>query len=104
MTIRRSWRDGRVDRVVTRIPIDQACAAQARRRAARWHAWLKDSKCTLQDRKNFERWYSDVANAAAYDALCHELAAAGDVAEGTAALLCALSLPVRQPRFEANDC
>jgi len=57
----------------------RAVAEQARRRAARWHAWLKSPECTFQDRENFERWCSDAANAAAYVGLCSELAnEAGD--------------------------
>jgi ferric-dicitrate binding protein FerR (iron transport regulator) len=48
--------------------------AQALRRAARWHAWLKSPQCTNQDLENFERWCSDTKNAAAYVALCGDLA------------------------------
>jgi ferric-dicitrate binding protein FerR (iron transport regulator) len=47
--------------------------AQALRRAARWHAWLKSPECTFQDLENFERWCSDAKNAAAYVALCSDL-------------------------------
>jgi len=48
--------------------------AQALRRAARWHAWLTRPHCTFQDRENFERWCTDETNAAAYVALCRNLA------------------------------
>lgn len=54
---------------------DESYAEQTRRRAARWHAWLKSPQCTFQDRENFERWCADVSNAAAYVALCGDLAA-----------------------------
>jgi ferric-dicitrate binding protein FerR (iron transport regulator) len=47
--------------------------AQALRRAARWHAWLKSPECTFQDLENFERWCRDSKNAAAYVALCGDL-------------------------------
>lgn len=53
---------------------DPGYAEQTRRRAARWHAWLKSPQCTLQDRENFERWCTDPVNAAAYVALCGGLA------------------------------
>jgi hypothetical protein len=53
----------------------------ARRRAARWHRWLKSPQCTLQDRENFERWCSDATNAAAYVALCGDLAVGPELAE-----------------------
>jgi ferric-dicitrate binding protein FerR (iron transport regulator) len=55
-------------------PADAGYAEQTRRRAARWHAWLKSPECTLQDRENFERWCTDPVNAAAYVALCGGLA------------------------------
>jgi hypothetical protein len=106
MTDRRSWRGGRVYRAVTAIAVDETSAEQARRRAARWHAWLKNSECTFQDRENFERWCRDATNAAAYDALCRELAAGVGRAEG-AALLCARrsrASPVNHPRLEPNEC
>jgi ferric-dicitrate binding protein FerR (iron transport regulator) len=56
---------------------------QARRRAARWHAWLKSPECTSQDRENFERWCSDATNAAAYVALCSDLAMDPELAAGS---------------------
>jgi ferric-dicitrate binding protein FerR (iron transport regulator) len=70
---------------------DAGYAEQTRRRAARWHAWLKSPECTLQDRENFERWCSDPVNAAAYVALCGGLAWAPELAsdfadDGTLAL------------------
>ena len=67
--------DGTLYRSATELTLDESYAEQARRRAARWHAWLKSPECTFQDRENFERWCSDVANAAAYVALCGDLAA-----------------------------
>jgi ferric-dicitrate binding protein FerR (iron transport regulator) len=59
---------------------DSTYAEQTRRRAARWHAWLKSPECTLQDRENFERWCTDPMNAAAYVALCGGLAWAPELA------------------------
>ncbi len=59
--------------------VDESYADQARRRAARWHAWLKSPQCTFQDRENFERWCADVTNASAYVALCGDLAAVPDL-------------------------
>jgi ferric-dicitrate binding protein FerR (iron transport regulator) len=59
---------------------DASYTDQTRRRAARWHAWLKSPECTLQDRENFERWCSDPANAAAYVTLCGGLAWAPELA------------------------
>ena len=67
-------RDDCAYRAVTELAVDANSAEQARRRAARWHAWLKSPECTLQDRENFERWCSDSKNAAAYLALCGHLA------------------------------
>jgi ferric-dicitrate binding protein FerR (iron transport regulator) len=69
-------------RAVTELAVDEDCAAQARRRAARWHAWLSSPNCTLQDRENFERWCSDATNATAYRALMRELEAGTDFASG----------------------
>jgi hypothetical protein len=63
---------------------DASYAEQTRRRAARWHAWLKSSECTLQDRENFERWCADPVNAAAYVALCGGLAWAPELADDCA--------------------
>jgi hypothetical protein len=60
---------------------DSSYAEHTRRRAARWHAWLKSSECTLQDRENFERWCTDPVNAAAYVALCGSLAFAPELAD-----------------------
>jgi ferric-dicitrate binding protein FerR (iron transport regulator) len=76
-----SMTDRRIDaevcrfRAATDLAPDEDCAAQARRRAARWYAWLTSPDCTLQDRENFERWCSDPTNAAAYAALMRELEA-----------------------------
>ena len=61
--------------------IEERIAAHARRRAARWHRWLKSPQCTLQDRENFERWCSDPVNAAAYVALCGDLALGPELAD-----------------------
>jgi ferric-dicitrate binding protein FerR (iron transport regulator) len=58
---------------------DASYAEQTRRRAARWHAWLKSPECTLQDRENFERWCADPVNAAAYVTVCGGLAWAPDL-------------------------
>lgn len=65
---------------VNRVPVDASYAEQTRRRALRWHAWLKSPECTLQDRENFERWCSDEANAAAYVELCGGLVWAPELA------------------------
>jgi ferric-dicitrate binding protein FerR (iron transport regulator) len=67
---------------VTSAPADATYAEQTRRRALRWHAWLKSPECTPQDRENFERWCADAANAAAYVALCGGLACAPELAGG----------------------
>lgn len=71
--------EGSVYRAATDVTVDESYAEQARRRAARWHAWLKSPDCTFQDRENFERWCSDVTNAAAYVELCGDLAAPPDL-------------------------
>jgi hypothetical protein len=63
-----------------RSAADASYAEQTRRRAARWHAWLKSPECTVQDRENFERWCTDPLNAAAYVALCGGLAYAPELA------------------------
>lgn len=71
MTNARIWRTSEAYRAATDLPSEEACAEQVRRRrAARWHAWLKSPECTFQDRENFERWCSDATNRAAYAALC----------------------------------
>jgi ferric-dicitrate binding protein FerR (iron transport regulator) len=62
-------------RAASELAVEANGAEQARRRAARWHAWLKSPECTFQDRENFERWCSDADNAAAYVALYGDLAA-----------------------------
>jgi ferric-dicitrate binding protein FerR (iron transport regulator) len=86
--------------------IDERSAAHARRRAARWHRWLKSPQCTLQDRENFERWCSDPTNAAAYVALCGDLAEGPELAaEADESGLDAAFLsrpPFRLPRLEAD--
>ena len=64
----------------TNRSVDESCAEQARRRAARWYAWLKSPECTFQDRENFERRCADETNAAAYVALCGDLAAVPEFA------------------------
>jgi ferric-dicitrate binding protein FerR (iron transport regulator) len=76
MTNRTVWCDNSVYRAATE-PADNG-DEQARRRAARWHAWLKSPECTFQDRENFERWCSDVTNAAAYVAFCGDLVGADE--------------------------
>ena len=98
--------------VVYRAPADlaedESYAEQARRRAARWHAWLKSPHCTLQDRENFERWCADPTNAAAYVAFCGDLAALPELAidpEEGAELgysVHPFALPVNSPRLEAD--
>lgn len=82
-------------------------AEQARRRAARWHAWLKSPECTFQDRENFERWCSDATNAAAYVALCGDLAVGPELAAEAAdenGFDCAAYAfaPMHLPRLEAE--
>jgi hypothetical protein len=87
---------------------DESYSEQARRRAARWHAWLKSPHCTLQDRENFERWCADPTNATAYVAFCGDLAAVPELATepedvsefdyGTHSF----ALPVNSPRLEAD--
>jgi ferric-dicitrate binding protein FerR (iron transport regulator) len=71
---------GNRSRIAIGTAADAGYAEQTRRRAARWHAWLKSPECTLQDRENFERWCADPANAAAYVALCGGLAWAPELA------------------------
>lgn len=78
MSNERVWRRGEVCRAGPELAAEESCLEQARRRAARWHAWLKSPECTFQDRENFERWCSDATNAAAYVALCGNLAAVPD--------------------------
>jgi ferric-dicitrate binding protein FerR (iron transport regulator) len=62
------WQDRSAYRAAAELAVDEDRAAQARRRAARWHAWLKSPECTPQDRENFEFWRRQHAlNAAAFD-------------------------------------
>jgi ferric-dicitrate binding protein FerR (iron transport regulator) len=75
-------RDGEFCREAATLAADEPSAEQIRRRAARWHAWLKSPECTFQDRENFERWCADVTNAAAYVEFCGDLTAIPDLAEG----------------------
>ena len=85
MTNARIWRTGEAYRAATDLPSEETCAEQVlRRRAARWHAWLKSPECTFQDRENFERWCRDATNAAAYAALCANLAALPDLTDDDA--------------------
>jgi hypothetical protein len=77
-----SSRKGDVCRAAVSVTVDETTAEQARRRAARWYAWLKSPECTFQDRENFERWRADVSNAAAYVAFCDELTTDADLADG----------------------
>ena len=99
-------RDDCAYRAVTELAVDANSADQARRRAARWHAWLKSPECTLQDRENFERWCSDAENAAAYVALCSDLAAgpehATDLMYGDGFGYTARAFAVHLPRLEAE--
>jgi ferric-dicitrate binding protein FerR (iron transport regulator) len=83
-TIRQLCPEGSVYRAATELALDESYAEQARRRAARWHAWLKSPECTFQDRENFERWCSDVTNAAAYVELCGDLAAPPELTTASA--------------------
>jgi ferric-dicitrate binding protein FerR (iron transport regulator) len=77
---------------------------QARRRAARWHAWLKSPECTFQDRENFERWCADVTNAAAYVEFCGDLAAVTELAgDGDGYSEQVLTSFGRSPRLEADQ-
>ena len=88
---------------------DESYDEQARRRAARWHAWLTSPHCTLQDRENFERWCADPTNATAYVAFCGDLAAVPELAvepEYASEFeygLRAFALPVNSPRLEADS-
>jgi ferric-dicitrate binding protein FerR (iron transport regulator) len=66
-------RNGADYRAATELAVEESAREQARRRAARWHAWLTSPECTFQDRENFERWRSDETNAAAYATLCADL-------------------------------
>ena len=75
-------REGRVYRGAARQAVEALCDQHARRRAARWHAWLLSPECTSQDRENFERWCLDARNAAAYVALCGNLAEAPEHSAG----------------------
>jgi ferric-dicitrate binding protein FerR (iron transport regulator) len=87
----------------TRPPADATYAEQTRRRALRWHAWLKSPECTLQDRENFERWCNDAANAAAYVALCGGLACGPELAsEFDDDSLVPAALTPRAPRLDAD--
>jgi len=79
MTIRHLRPEGNVCCAATELPLDESYAEQARRRAVRWHVWLKSPECTFQDRENFQRWCSDVTNAAAYVELCGDLTASPDL-------------------------
>lgn len=79
MSNERVWRTGEAYRAAAELAAEEESSLeQARRRAARWHAWLTSPECTFQDRENFERWCSDATNAAAYVALCGNLAAFPD--------------------------
>lgn len=79
MSNERVWRTGEAYRAATELAAEEGCVEQVRRRrAARWHAWLTSPECTFQDRENFERWCGDEMNAAAYAALCANLAAFPD--------------------------
>jgi len=79
MSNERVWRTGEAYRAATELAGEESCVEQVRRRrAARWHAWLTSPECTFQDRENFERWCGDEMNAAAYAALCANLAAFPD--------------------------
>jgi hypothetical protein len=87
---------------------DESYSEQARRRAARWHAWLKSPHCTLQDRENFERWCADPTNATAYVVFCGDLAAVPELAtepEDASELdygTHTFALPAKSPRLEAD--
>ena len=93
-------------RAVTELAVDANSAEQARRRAARWHAWLKSPECTFQDRENFERWCSDATNAAAYVALCSDLAAgpelAAELMHGSGFGYAPHAFGVHRPQLEAE--
>jgi ferric-dicitrate binding protein FerR (iron transport regulator) len=78
-------RDDCAYRAVTELAQESDSTAHARRRAARWHAWLKSPECTLQDRENFERWCRDAGNAAAYRALFGDISAPELAAESLSA-------------------
>ena len=87
--------------------VDERSAEHARRRAARWHRWLKSPHCTLQDRENFERWCNDPTNAAAYVALCGDLAVGPELAAEAADEtdfdgIRVFPSPVPLPRLEAE--
>ena len=69
-----------VYRATAEVDEDESYVEQTRRRAARWHAWLKSPHCTFPERENFERWCADPANAAAYVAFCGDLAALPEIA------------------------
>jgi ferric-dicitrate binding protein FerR (iron transport regulator) len=100
--------DDRAYRTATAVGVDESSAEHARRRAARWYAWLKSPECTLQDRENFERWCSDATNAAAYVALCGDLAvspelvAATDEDLGFGPAARVFASPAHLPRLEAE--
>ena len=107
MDSRHTAREAYIYREADRV-VDESYAEQARRRAARWHTWLKSPECTLQDRENFERWCSDETNAAAYVAWCGDLAAVPEFATGLAeesSRCCAadlFTLSVNPSRLEAD--
>jgi ferric-dicitrate binding protein FerR (iron transport regulator) len=99
-------RKGDVCRAAASLTVDETCAEQARKRAARWHAWLKSPECTFQDRENFERWCADVTNAAAYAAFCGDLTAVPELANGgeeSSYAAHAFTSFVRLPRLEADQ-
>ena len=96
-------RKGGVCRAAANVAEDETFAEQARRRAARWHAWLKSPECTFQDRENFERWCADVTNAAAYVEFCGDLAAVTELAgDGDGYSEHVLASFGRSPRLEAD--
>ena len=101
-----SGRQGNVCRPASSLAVDETSAEQVRRRAARWHAWLKSPECTFQDRENFERWCADVANAAAYVAFCGDLAGVPELADGGEASSYeahVFASFVRSPRLEVDQ-
>ena len=107
MTNRRVRRTGEAYRAATELAGEESCVEQVRRRrAARWHAWLTSPECTFQDRENFERWCRDAMNAAAYAALCGNLAALpdrADEADENAFAQAAYALaPADRPRLRAD--
>jgi ferric-dicitrate binding protein FerR (iron transport regulator) len=99
MSTVRTWCEGFGYRAATERAVDETSVDQARRRAARWYAWLKSPECTFQDRENFERWRQDPANAAAYRAL---LLAYGVDDEDVVHHEPRLALPFDTARLEAD--